>query len=186
VLKAMRRPGNQEKTLDRINQWRRDCPPLTLRSTFIVGFPGETDEDFEFLLDWMREAQLDRVGCFKYENVEGAPSKAHGDHVPEELKQERFERFMKVQARMSAKKLAARVGDEVAVLIDSADSTGATGRSYAEAPDVDGVIRIPGLRVEQGSIVQAVIVDADEHDLTAQPLNLQIQTKRPRFGQRAR
>ena len=186
VLKAMRRPGNQEKTLDRIKQWRRDCPPLTLRSTFIVGFPGETDEDFEFMLDWLREAKLDRVGCFKYENVEGAPSKAHGDHVPEELKQERFERFMKVQARISARRLADRVGDEVAVLIDEVNSNGAVGRSYAEAPEVDGVIRIPGLKAQQGEIVQAVIVESDDHDLIAEPLALQVNTKRPRFGQRLR
>jgi ribosomal protein S12 methylthiotransferase len=186
VLKAMRRPGNQEKTLDRIKQWRRDCPPLTLRSTFIVGFPGETDEDFEFMLDWLREAKLDRVGCFKYENVEGAPSKAHGDHVPEELKQERFERFMKVQARISARRLAERVGDEVAVLIDEVNSNGAVGRSYAEAPEVDGVIRIPGLKAQQGEIVQAVIVESDDHDLVAEPLTLQVNTKRPRFGQRPR
>ena len=186
VLKAMRRPGNQEKTLDRIKQWRRACPALTLRSTFIVGFPGETDEDFEFMLDWLREAKLDRVGCFKYENVEGAPSKAHGDHVPEELKQERFERFMKVQARISARRLTERVGDEVAVLIDNVDAQGAVGRSYAEAPDVDGLIRIPGLKAQQGEIVQAVIVDSDDYDLTAEPLALQINIKRPRFGQRLR
>jgi len=186
VLKAMRRPGNQEKTLDRIKQWRRDCPPLTLRSTFIVGFPGETDEDFEFMLDWLREAKLDRVGCFKYENVDGAPSRDLEGHVPEELKQERFERFMKVQARISARRLAERVGDEVAVLIDEVNSNGAVGRSYAEAPEVDGLIRIPGFKAQQGDVVQAVIVESDDHDLIAEPMALQVNTKRPRFGQRPR
>ncbi len=127
VLKAMRRPANQEKTLERIERWRAMCPDLGLRSTFIVGFPGETEEDFEFLLDWLREARLTRVGCFKYENVEGAASRALDGHVPEEVKAERHERFMAVQREVSAEVLATQVGKTLEVLIDEVDEDGAIG-----------------------------------------------------------
>ena len=142
VLKAMRRPANQEKTLERIERWRAMCPDLGLRSTFIVGFPGETGEDFEFLLDWLREARLTRVGCFKYENVEGAASRALDGHVPEEVKAERHERFMAVQREVSAEVLAAQVGKTLEVLIDEVDEDGATGRSAWDAPEIDGSVFI--------------------------------------------
>ena len=125
----MRRPANQEQTLDRIKGWRAVCPDLGLRSTFIVGFPGETEEDFAFLLDWLREARLTRVGCFKYENVEGAASRELGGQVPEEVKAERYERFMAAQREVSDKVLASKVGKTVDVLIDEVDEDGATGRS---------------------------------------------------------
>src|SRR5208337_3163271 len=142
VLKAMRRPANQEKTLDRIQSWRAVCPDLGLRSTFIVGFPGETEEDFTFLLDWLREARLTRVGCFKYENVEGAASRDLEGHVPEEVKAERYERFMAVQREVSEAVLASQVGKTVEVLIDEVDEDGATGRSVWDAPDIDGSVFI--------------------------------------------
>ena len=169
VLKRMRRPGNVERTLDNIHAWRRDCPELVLRSTFITGFPGETEEDFQYLLDWMTEAQLDRVGCFKYENVAGAASNDLDGHVPDEVKQERWDRFMAHQQAISEKRLAARVGQTLDVLIDSVDAEGAVGRSYADAPEIDGNVFIdePG-DVKPGDMVKVQIDEAGEYDLWGQ------------------
>lgn len=174
VLKAMRRPGKVDRTLDNIQSWRHDCPELVLRSTFIVGFPGETEEDFQYLLDWMTEAQLDRVGCFKYENVDGAPAKALDGHVPDEVKQERWDRFMAHQQAISEKRLAARVGQTLDVLIDSVDQEGAVGRSYADAPEIDGNVFIDDARhpdggdVKPGDMVKVTIDEAGDYDLWGQ------------------
>jgi ribosomal protein S12 methylthiotransferase len=166
VLKAMRRPGDQEKTLARIQAWRRDCPPLALRSTFIVGFPGETEEDFEQLLGWLQEAQLDRVGCFKYEAVKGAPANDLPGAVPEEVKQERWERFMETQKAISAARLKEKVGYTLGVLIDEVDEEGAIGRSYADAPEIDGNVFLNGeTGVKPGDIVDVTIEHSDEYDL---------------------
>jgi ribosomal protein S12 methylthiotransferase len=169
VLKRMRRPGNVERTLDNIHAWRRDCPELVLRSTFITGFPGETEEDFQYLLDWMTEAQLDRVGCFKYEDVAGATSNDLDGHVPDEVKQERWDRFMAHQQAISEKRLAARVGQTLDVLIDSVDGEGAVGRSYADAPEIDGNVFIdePG-DVKPGDMVKVEIDEAGDYDLWGQ------------------
>jgi ribosomal protein S12 methylthiotransferase len=169
VLKAMRRPANQEKTLDRIKSWRAVCPDLGLRSTFIVGFPGETEEDFDFLLDWLREARLTRVGCFKYENVESAASRELDGHVPEEVKAERYERFMAVQREISEEVLAAQVGKTVDVLIDGVDEDGATARSIWDAPDIDGSVFIEEAQdLKPGDRVRATIIDSDDYDLWAE------------------
>ena len=171
VLKAMRRPANQEKTLDRIKSWRAVCPDLGLRSTFIVGFPGETEEDFAFLLDWLREARLTRVGCFKYENVEGAASRELDGHVPEEVKAERYERFMAAQREVSEEVLASKVGKTVEVLIDEVGEDGATGRSVWDAPDIDGSVFIEeAVDLKPGDLVRATIIDADDYDLWAEAL----------------
>lgn len=169
VLKAMRRPANQEKTLERIKRWRTECPDLGLRSTFIVGFPGETEEDFAFLLDWLKEARLTRVGCFKYENVEGATSRVLEGHVPDEVKAERYDRFMAVQREVSAEVLAARVGKTFQILIDDVDEDGATGRSNWDAPDIDGSVFIEdGESLSPGDLVKATITASDEYDLWAE------------------
>jgi ribosomal protein S12 methylthiotransferase len=169
VLKAMRRPANQEKTLDRIRRWREICPELGLRSTFVVGFPGETEEDFTFLLDWLREARLTRVGCFKYENVEGAASRALDGHVPEDVKAERYERFMAAQREVSAEVLGGRVGKTADILIDDVDEDGATGRSAWDAPDIDGSVFVgDGAALKPGDLVRATIVHSDEYDLWAE------------------
>lgn len=168
VLRAMRRPGNQEKTLERIHRWRNDCPDLALRSTFIVGFPGETEEDFSYLLDWLREAQLDRVGCFKYEPVEGARSNALPNAVPEEVKEERWNRLMQVQQEISTERLAAKVGRTIAVLIDEVDEDGAIGRSWADAPEIDGAVYLNGeTDLKPGDLVTARVEESDEYDLWA-------------------
>jgi ribosomal protein S12 methylthiotransferase len=167
VLKAMRRPGNQEKVLQRIRAWRETCPDLAIRSTFIVGFPGETDADFEFLLQWMREAELDRVGCFKYENVEGAAANDLPGHVPDEVKQERWERFMAAQQAISAKRLKRFVGRTLDVLVDETRRTTAVGRSFADAPEIDGVVKIKNAAgVQVGDIIRVKIDKADAYDLT--------------------
>jgi len=168
VLKAMRRPANQEKTLETIGRWRSVYPELGLRSTFIVGFPGETEEDFTFLLDWLREARLTRVGCFKYENVEGAASRALEGHVPEEVKAARYERFMAVQREVSAGVLASQVGKTVEVLIDEVDEDGAMGRSAWDAPEIDGSVFIgDGQELKPGDLVRATVTDSDDYDLWA-------------------
>jgi ribosomal protein S12 methylthiotransferase len=167
ILKAMRRPGNQEKVLQRISAWRSICPDLVIRSTFIVGFPGETEEDFQFLLDWMQEAQLDRVGCFKYENVDGAAANDLPGHVPDDVKQERWERFMAAQQQISASRLKRFVGRTLDVLVDDAKKTTATGRSYADAPEIDGVVKIrktAGVKV--GDIIKVKIEKTDAYDLS--------------------
>ena len=166
VLKAMKRPANQEKVIERIAKWRSICPEITLRSTFIVGFPGETEEDFQFLLDWLEEAQLDRVGCFRYENVAEAESGKLEGHVPEDVKEERWNRFMEVQQAISAKRLKLKIGKTLPVLIDSVTEEGIIGRTAADAPDIDGVVHVQSKgRVLPGTIVKVHIEDADEYDL---------------------
>lgn len=166
VLKMMKRPGQAERTLERIKKWREMCPELVIRSTFIVGFPGETEEDFEILLNWLEEAQLDRVGCFKYSPVEGAKANELADQVPEDVKQDRFERFMLTQQAISKKRLAARVGQQMSVLIDEVDEEGAIGRSYADAPEIDGVVYLNGeTNLKPGDLVTVNIEHADEYDL---------------------
>jgi ribosomal protein S12 methylthiotransferase len=170
VLNLMRRPAHQEKTMTRINAWRAICPDITLRSTFIVGFPGETDEDFDFLLDWLKEAQLDRVGCFKYENVEGAVANDLPNHVPEDVKEDRWHRFMAAQAEISAAKLQKKIGLTLQVLVDDAqgDDGYTTARSAADAPEIDGNVHIegPGAEtLEPGDLVTVQITDADDYDL---------------------
>jgi ribosomal protein S12 methylthiotransferase len=171
VLRAMRRPANEAKVLERIRRWRDICPDIALRSTFIVGFPGETEDDVAYLLDWLEEAQLDRVGCFKYEAVEGAAANELPDAVPEAVKQERWERFMATQARISAAKLQAKIGRTLDVIIDEVDDEGgATGRSKADAPDIDGQVHLrdaSGLKA--GDIVSVAVEDADEYDLFGAP-----------------
>jgi len=171
VLKAMKRPGNQEKTLDRIKAWREICPELTLRSSFIVGFPGETDDDFEYMLEWMQEAQIDRAGCFKYENVEGAFSRGLEEHVPEEVKQERFERFMEIQRQISEEKSQAKIGSVIPVIIDEVDGEGgADGRSMGDAPEIDGKVLLRDAEdFKEGDIVMVEIEDADDYDLYGVP-----------------
>ncbi|GAB3131771.1 30S ribosomal protein S12 methylthiotransferase RimO [Novispirillum itersonii] len=166
VLKSMRRPANQEKVLDRINKWRDICPDLTLRSTFIVGFPGETEEDFEFMLDWLSEAKLDRVGCFKYEPVEGATANDLPDQIDEEVKEERWHRFMEHQRQISEVKMAAKVGTLQKVIIDEVDEDGAIGRSTADAPEIDGSVFLNGdTEVKPGDIVTVRVEHADDYDL---------------------
>lgn len=169
VLKAMRRPAHQEKTLDRIAAWRQQVPDLTLRSTFIVGFPGETEQDFEYLLDWLDEAQLDRVGCFKYEPVKGAAANALADPVDEEVKEERWHRLMELQRQISAKRMEAKVGREIDVLIDDVDDEGAIGRSAADAPEIDGSVFLNGeTNLQPGDLVRATVTNADDYDLWAE------------------
>ncbi|HSH43291.1 MAG TPA: 30S ribosomal protein S12 methylthiotransferase RimO [Arenicellales bacterium] len=166
ILKAMRRPAAAENTLARIEKWRSICPELAIRSTFIVGFPGETEADFEQLLEFLEAAQLDRVGCFQYSPVEGARANHLPDPVPAEVKEERFERFMALQTKISADKLRRRVGTTEEVLIDEVTDEGAVGRSRLEAPEIDGVVFIDGAAdLQPGDMVRAVIEDADEHDL---------------------
>ena len=168
VLKAMRRPANIDKTADRIAKWRREVPDLVLRSSFIVGFPGETEQDFQHLLDWMKETRIERAGCFKYENVTGAPSAALPDHVPEEVKEERWHRFMAVQAEISDARAQAQVGKTIDVLIDEVDEDGATGRSKADAPEIDGNVFIDDVTLSPGDLVKAVVVEAEGVDLWAE------------------
>lgn len=167
VLKAMKRPGNQEKTLDRIHAWRDICPDLAIRSTFIVGFPGETDADFEFLLDWLKEAKLERVGCFKYEPVKGATSNDIGlAHIPEDVKQHRWNRFMETQQAISAARLKSRVGKRIKVIIDEPGPTVSKGRSRWDAPEIDGNVHVGSRRpLRQGDIVTVKIERADAYDL---------------------
>ena len=168
ILKSMKRPGNIDKTLDRIHAWRRGCPDLTIRSTFIVGFPGETDAEFEELLDFLGEAQLDRVGAFAYSPVGGARANELPDPVPEELKEDRLERFMEVQAGISAAKLRKKIGRTLTVLVDEANADGAVARSMADAPEIDGVVRISdGKELKPGQFVDVRITGAGAHDLDA-------------------
>ena len=170
VLRAMRRPANEAKVLERIRRWRDICPDIALRSTFIVGFPGETEDDVSYLLDWLEEAQLDRVGCFKYEAVAGAAANDLPGAVPEAVKQERWERFMATSARISAAKLQAKVGRTLDVIIDEVGGDGATGRSKADAPEIDGQVHLRDAgHLPAGEIVSVRIEDADEHDLFGVP-----------------
>jgi ribosomal protein S12 methylthiotransferase len=170
VLKAMRRPAHQEKTVARIASWRKTSPDLAIRSTFIVGFPGETEEDFEMLLAFLREAKLNRVGCFKYEPVEGAAANALPGAIPEEVKEERWHRFMATQQEISAKVLVARVGRTIDVLIDEVDAEGAMGRSQWDAPEIDGSVFLNGAsRLKAGDLIRAKVLHADAYDLWAEP-----------------
>ena len=170
VLKAMRRPAAQEKTLERIARWRQICPDLTLRSTFIVGFPGETDADFDFLLDWMEEAKIDRAGCFRYEDVKGAVSHDLPGHVDDDVKQARWEAFMETQAAISFARGKAQVGKTLDVLIDESTGRGkAIGRTFADAPEIDGTVTLSGAKgFKPGDIVKARITAAKAYDLVGE------------------
>jgi ribosomal protein S12 methylthiotransferase len=169
ILKAMKRPAFEDKTLARIKAWRELCPELTIRSTFIVGFPGETEEDFQYLLDWLSEAQLDRVGCFQYSPVEGAPANDLGlDPVPDAIKQDRWERFMAHQQAISAARLQRKIGTVIEVLVDEVDHEGAVARSAADAPEIDGSVFIGDPSLQAGEKVRVRVIDADEYDLWAE------------------
>ena len=171
ILKLMKRPGNQVKLLERIKAWRAICPDLVIRSTFVVGFPGETEADFQLLLDWLEQAQLDRVGCFKYSPVDGAKANDLPDHVPEAIQQERWERFMQTQQKISAQKLQQRIGQQMEVLIDEVDEQGAIGRCYADAPEIDGKVYLDGFTdTFPGDALLVTITNADEYDLWAEPV----------------
>ena len=171
VLRSMKRPANEAKVLERLKNWRAVVPDMAVRSSFVVGFPGETEEDFHYLLKWLEEAQLDRVGAFKFEPVSGAAANALPGPVPEEVKQERYERIMELSARISAEKLAAKVGRDIDVLIDAVDGAGATGRSKADAPEIDGEVHLRDAgHLAPGDIVRVTVEDSDEHDLFGVPL----------------
>ena len=173
VLKAMKRPANEAKVLERLKTWREICPEIAIRSSFVVGFPGETEDDFKYLLEWLEEAQLDRVGAFRFEPVEGAQANALPDHVPEAVKEERFARVMEVTERISAAKLAAKVGTTLPVIIDEVGEPdedgdiGATGRSQADAPEIDGAVYLRNVpeTLRAGNFVNVEVEDADAHDL---------------------
>jgi ribosomal protein S12 methylthiotransferase len=172
ILKLMKRPGNIDKTLDRIRSWRKLVPDITLRSTFIVGFPGETDDEFEELLDFLREAELDRVGAFAYSPVDGAKANELPNPVSEELKEDRLEQFMAVQAEISAAKLQRKIGRTIKVLVDQAGADGAVARSAADAPEIDGVVHIAnGQSLKPGQFIDVLVEAADEHDLHARMVN---------------
>jgi len=171
ILKAMKRPAASEKVLERIHEWRKICPDLTLRSTFIVGFPGETEAEFQELLDFIEEAQLDRVGCFTYSPVDGAAANELADQVPEEVKQSRMDRFMALQADISAERLAQKIGRQMIVLVDGVTPEAVIARSAADAPDIDGNVIIDGgWDVEPGDFIEVTITGSDEHDLFAEPV----------------
>jgi ribosomal protein S12 methylthiotransferase len=172
VLKAMKRPANDAKVLERLRGWREVCPDIAIRSSFVVGFPGETEADFQYLLDWLDEAQLDRVGAFRFEPVEGAAANALPDPVPEAVKEERYARIMEKTAAISAAKLAAKIGRTIDVIIDEVgDEGGATGRSTADAPGIDGEVFLRDAgHLAQGDIVKVEVEDADEHDLYGVPV----------------
>jgi len=173
ILKAMKRPASSENTLARIKRWREICPDITLRSTFIVGFPGETEDDFEMLLDFIQEAELDRVGCFAYSAVDGAVANNLEGAVPEEVKQERLEEFMQIQALVSTDKLAAKVGRRMTVIVDEVDDNGVQARSKGDAPEIDGIVYVEGLHdVESGDFMDVEIMHSDEHDLHARRIDL--------------
>ena len=168
ILKLMRRPAHAENTLERIRGWRAICPDITIRSTFIVGFPGETDRDFEVLLEWLEAARLDRVGCFTYSPVAGAAANDLPDHVPADVAAERHARFMELAARISAEKLAAKKGARMRVLVDAVSEDGALARGPGDAPEIDGVVRVasPG-RCQPGDLLDVTITGSDAYDLTA-------------------
>jgi ribosomal protein S12 methylthiotransferase len=172
VLRAMKRPANEAKVLERIHRWRAICPDIAIRSTFVVGFPGETESDFQYLMDWLTQARLDRVGAFRFEPVEGAAANALPDPVPEDVKEERYARLMELTARISAEKLAAKVGRTLDVMIDEVDAEGgATGRSQADAPEIDGNVFLrDAVGLAQGDIIPVLIEDADDHDLFGVPV----------------
>ena len=170
ILKAMKRPGNRDRVLERIHTWREQCPELVIRSTFIVGFPGETEADFDELLDFLDQAQLDRVGCFQYSPVEGATANQLADPVPEAVKQERYDRFMQKQQAISAQKLRQRVGQTMQILLEEPTDSGYVGRSYADAPEIDGLVYIDSESdLPVGDFCEVQVTDADEYDLYAVP-----------------
>jgi len=169
ILKLMKRPGSSDNVLARIKQWRETCPELTLRSTFIVGFPGETEAEFQELLDFLKEAQLDRVGAFAYSPVEGAAANELPDHVPPEVQQERLARLMLLQEEISEERLKRKVGKTITVLVDEVDEEGAIARSSADAPEIDGLVYVEdGQQLKVGDLVEVKITDSDEHDLWAE------------------
>jgi len=168
ILKTMRRPAHAEKVLQRVQKWRKECPDLTIRSTFIVGFPDETEDDFEMLLDFLREAQLDRVGCFTYSPVEGASANELPNPIPEDIQEERLERFMAVQAEISAQRLSQKIGQKMVVLTDDVADNVTIARSMADAPEIDGQVFIDNVMLESGQFVEVEISHADEHDLWGQ------------------
>jgi ribosomal protein S12 methylthiotransferase len=172
VLKAMKRPAAEAKTLQRIREWRAAVPELTIRSTFIVGFPGETEQDFVQLLDWLEAAELDRVGCFRYEPVQDAAANALPNPVPEEVKEERWHRFMTAQQRISARRLQQRVGKNIEVIVDELEGDRALGRSMADAPEIDGRVYLPAgkgaKKLKPGDVLTARVTAADEYDLWAE------------------
>ena len=172
TLRRMARPAAAERTLDRIAEWRDICPDITLRSTFIVGYPGETEAEFQTLLDWMDEAQLDRVGCFQYENVDGARTNALPDHVPAEVKQDRWDRFMAKAQAISEAKLAAKVGTTLEVIVDSVDDEAATCRTKADAPEIDGNLFIDEgcAALNPGDILTVEVDEASDYDLWGRPI----------------
>ena len=171
ILKAMKRPANAENTLERIRRWREICPDIVLRSTFIVGFPGETEDDFQQLLAFLDAAQLDRVGCFAYSPVDGAAANSFNEPVAEAIKQDRLERFMMLQAEISAAKLRHKVGSILNVLVDTVEDGRAIARSAADAPEIDGVVRVEnGADLKVGEFAQVKVIDTDEHDLYAEPI----------------
>ena len=167
LLRAMKRPAAEARTLERIHEWRRQVPNLTIRSTFIVGFPGETENDFEFLMDWLKEAELDRVGCFRYEAVDGAAANQLENAVPEELKEERWHRLMEVQQKISTKRLQEKIGQEIQVIIDEIRENEAIGRSEGDAPEIDGKVLLTGNAFNVGDIVRARVEKAGPYDLWA-------------------
>jgi len=172
LLKLMKRPANADGVMERVKRWRVECPDLTLRSTFIVGFPGETEDDFEQLLDFLEETQLDRVGCFKYSAVEGATANALPDPVDESVKEERWHRLMELQADISAERLQRKIGRQIEVLIDQISPDGAIGRSAADAPEIDGAVHLPDAQhLQPGDRIRATVTGADDYDLWAQPLD---------------
>jgi len=175
VLKLMKRPGNVDGLLERINQWRVICPDLAIRSTFIVGFPGETEEDFQLLLDFLDKAQLEKVGCFKYSEVEGATANQLADHVSEEIKEDRYQRFMQHQQKISFAKLQAKIGQTMPIIIDEVNRKLITGRSKYDAPEIDGLIHIKNLGqypdIQVGDIINVEIIGNQEYDLYAKPVN---------------
>jgi|TARA_B110000902_G_scaffold246575_1_gene301797 ribosomal protein S12 methylthiotransferase len=174
ILKLMKRPGNQEKTLERIKAWREVCPDLVIRSTFVVGFPGETEDDFQILLDWLEQAQLDRVGCFKYSPVDGATANDLPDHVPEDIQQDRWERFMQTQQRISTAKLQARIGQILPVIVDEVGDEEIIARTYGDAPEIDGNIFLPGgYDLQPGDTLYAEVMSADEYDLYGEPVEVE-------------
>lgn len=172
VLALMKRPAHSENTLERIKAWRSKCPELSIRSTFVVGFPGETEEDFQYLLDWLQEAQLDRVGCFTYSAIDGAVANDLPDPVPEDIKQQRYERFMQVQQQISTARLQRKIGQTMTVLVDELDDEHpvAVARSYADAPEIDGNVFVEDIdrsQIKAGQLLTVEITDADEYDLFA-------------------
>jgi ribosomal protein S12 methylthiotransferase len=167
----MKRPGSADRTIERIRKWREICPELIIRSTFIVGFPGETEEEFEELLTFLEEAQLDRVGCFKYSPVDGAKANDLPDPIDEDIKDIRLQRFMQVQSQISKQRLIDKIGSEYNIVIDSVDAEGAVGRTFGDAPEIDGVVHLNGVfDVQPGQRLWVEIIHTDEHDLWAVPV----------------